>query len=260
MKNEITVILNGYKRKESLTEQVDAIKQSCIPIKDIMLWYNYPGQDNLINYDVIEKIPTALTNKNMGVWARFAFALNAKTEYVCIFDDDIVPGKKWFLNCMDTMKITNGLLGGVGLLYINPKPVENCSYYDQYIRYGWVDNGQSFDIKQVDLIGHSWFFKKEWLSYYWREFYNDEYFTCGEDMHFSYMLQKYSYIKTYVPPHPINDLEMWCNKVHTKYACDKNSMWETNQIDPNGVNFKHAMNKFFIEQRKRGWKLIGENK
>jgi hypothetical protein len=259
MLNDITVILNGYKRTNGLTEQYESIKKSTITIKEIMLWYNYPGSDELINYDLVSKIPTALSNVNLGVWARFAYALNAKTKYVCIFDDDIVPGIKWFENCLNTIQKVNGLLGGVGLLYLNPKPVECCSYYDSYHRYGWVDGGQSFEINQVDLIGHSWFFEKEWLSYYWREFYNNEYFTCGEDMHFSYMLQKYANIKTYVPPHPINDIEMWSNKVHTKYACDKNSMWETNQVDPNGLNFKTVMNKFFIEQRKRGWKLIKES-
>jgi hypothetical protein len=32
---------------------------------------------------------------------------------------------------------------------------------------------------------------------------------CGEDMHLSYTAQKYGKIKTFVPPHPKTDLELW---------------------------------------------------
>jgi hypothetical protein len=96
------------------------------------------------------------------------------------------------------------------------------------------------------------------LSYYWRELPDPKYFTCGEDMHFSYMLQKYAGIKTYVPPHPINDPSMWVNTVDAKYAADNNSMWETNQASPQGVPFKYLMNEAFVVQRRKGWKLINE--
>ena len=32
----------------------------------------------------------------------------------------------------------------------------------------------------------------------------------GEDIMFSYLLQKYGNIKTFVPPHPENNKELWC--------------------------------------------------
>jgi hypothetical protein len=60
-----------------------------------MLWYNNPGDPRLINRDAIVKTDSAYSNYNFGVWARFAFALNATTKYVCVFDDDTLPGKKW---------------------------------------------------------------------------------------------------------------------------------------------------------------------
>jgi hypothetical protein len=251
------VILNGYKRGSCLNEQIDAINsQSCKP-SEIMLWYNYP-ETGEVNYDIIDKIPTALSNKNLGVWARFAYALNSKSEYICMFDDDMIPGKLWFENCLNTINQVNGLMGTVGLLYHNPLPPNKCSYYDPYQRFGWVHNGQSNTYIQVDFVGHAWFFKREWLSYFWRELPNPKYFTCGEDMHFSYMLQKYGEIKTYVPPHPADNPEMWGNIVSSKYAADKNSLWETNQPSPDGVPFKYLMNEFFVEQRTQGWKLINE--
>lgn len=261
-KDSITVILNGYKRGQCLSEQYDQIKNSTVKIDDLMLWYNYPGDDSLINYDITEKVTTSLNNTNLGVWARFAYALNAKTEYICMFDDDTIPGTKWFENCLNTMKTHEGLLGTIGLLYTNPiVPVDHCSYYDRYIRYGWNPANDCYKNEvpaQVDLVGHSWFFKREWLSMYWRDLPDPKYNLAGEDMHFSYMLQKYSNLKTYVPPHPEKDIQMWGNCAGIKYAADKNSMWETNQLDQNNIPFKIAMNQYYIEQRRRGWKLINE--
>ena len=254
----ISVILNGYKRGSCLNEQVESLRGQSLAPSEIMLWYNYP-ENGEVNYDITEKIPTALSNVNMGVWARFAYALNAKSEYICMFDDDMVPGKLWLENCTNTIGKVNGLLGAVGLLYTNPQSPNNCSYYEPYKRYGWIPHGQSNIPVQVDLVGHVWFFKREWLSYFWRELPNPKYFNCGEDMHFSYMLQKYAGIKTYVAPHPEDEKEMWGNIVHCKYATDKNSMWETNQPSPDGVPFKHLMNEAFIEQRQKGWRLINDS-
>jgi hypothetical protein len=42
-----------------------------------------------------------------------------------------------------------------------------------------------------------------------RELPDPKYNTCGEDMHFSYMLQKYAGIPTIVPPHPKSDKSLW---------------------------------------------------
>tara|TARA_Y100000034_G_C6897117_1_gene413839 strand:+ start:449 stop:1222 length:774 start_codon:yes stop_codon:yes gene_type:complete len=254
----VTVILNGYKRKNQLTEQLEALNNSTVKPDEILLWYNNPEDDSLINYDVMSSTPTALCNYNFGVWARFAFALNAQNEYICVFDDDTIPGKKWLENCIETMKTHEGLLGSVGLLYLNPLPPEHSSYYEHYLRFGWPERGNNDVPIQVDLVGHSWFFKKEWLSYMWREIPHPKYNTCGEDMHFSYMLQKYANIPTYVPPHPTNNKEIWGSIKGSEYGGDQNAMWETNQEGIDGTPFKVLMNEYFINQRKKGWKLINE--
>jgi hypothetical protein len=81
----ITVILNGYKRSSHFERQLNAIKSQTLRPKEIMLWQN-KGED--FDTSLTEQTTHANCNKNLGVWARFAFALNARTEYVCIFDDD----------------------------------------------------------------------------------------------------------------------------------------------------------------------------
>jgi GT2 family glycosyltransferase len=254
----ITVILNGYKRAENLNEQLEALKNQTLPPDEILFWYNNPGDNDLINYDIGTEIAGAYCNYNFGVWARFAFALNAKNDYVCVFDDDTIPGKKWLENCMNTMNEKEGLLGTVGLLYPAPLPPQHSSYYEHYLRFGWPELGNNDRTVEVDLVGHSWFFKKEWLSHMFRELPDPKYNTCGEDMHFSYMLQKYAGIKTYVPPHPRSDMEMWGSTKGATYGGDANSLWESNQRSNEGVPFKQLMNQYFNEQRQKGWKLVNE--
>jgi hypothetical protein len=253
----ITVILNGYKRPDNLNEQLEALNNQTVKPDEIMLWYNHPDDDKL-NYDIGTQIPVAYCNYNFGVWSRFYFAMNASNPYVCVFDDDTIPGSRWLENCLGTMKTHEGLLGTVGLLYLNPLPPEKSSYYEHYIRFGWVPNGlQNENTTQVDLVGHSWFFKREWLSYMVRELPHPRYNTCGEDMHFSYMLQKYANIPTYVPPHPKDNQEMW-GSVKGLYGDDQTSMWNSNKLGNDGTPFKELMDQYFHEQRKKGWKLVNE--
>jgi len=254
----ITVILNGYKRGDHLDEQLRALQNQTIQPDEILLWYNNPGDDSEINYNIGTQIPAAYCNYNFGVWARFTFALNARSEFVCVFDDDTIPGSKWLENCLNTMNKTEGLLGTVGLLYLNPLPPVQSSYYEHYIRFGWPESGNNERTVEVDLVGHSWFFKKEWLSYMFRELPDPKYNTCGEDMHFSYMLQKYAGIKTFVPPHPISDKELWGSIKGAEYGGDQNSLWESNQRSIDGIPFRALMNDYFYNQRMNGWRLCNE--
>ena len=56
--------------------------------------------------------------RNYGVWARFAFALNSTSDYVCVFDDDTIPSEKWFENCINCIENeNNGLYGTIGVTF-----------------------------------------------------------------------------------------------------------------------------------------------
>jgi hypothetical protein len=78
----------------------------------------------------------------------------------------------------------------------------------------------------------------------------------GEDMQLSYFAQKYGGVKTYVPPHPINDISLWGSHPDkgTIYGQDTNA----NSVD----KFRSHMderNRIVKEQLKRGWKLVTQN-
>ena len=101
----ITVLLNGYKRPHTLKEQYEAVKAQSVGDVDVMFWGNYDESSmEKFPHDVIENCTAAFCNQNLGVWARFAFALNSYSQYICVLDDDTIPGSRWLENCMNTIQ------------------------------------------------------------------------------------------------------------------------------------------------------------
>ena len=236
----ITVILNGYKRPHTLQEQYDAVKAQTVSDVDIMFWGNYhEGNMEKFPPEVIENCVSAFCNHNLGVWARFAFALNAYTPYVCMLDDDAIPGSQWLENCLATMQTHEGLLGCRGLRMSG----------DDYLKYpnctmeGFAGGGNE-EVEQVDIIGHSWFFQREWLRAYWAEMPRIPLFSGGEDMHFSYAIQKQFGLNSYVPPQPADNEEMWGSKCPTKYGEDDAATSRTEE----GFAQANAYWRFMMEQ------------
>tara|TARA_B100000749_G_scaffold218955_1_gene173972 strand:+ start:612 stop:1355 length:744 start_codon:yes stop_codon:yes gene_type:complete len=213
----ITVILNGYRRPHTLKEQYEAIKSQTVKDVDIMFWGNY-HEESMNNFpsDVIKNCTSAFCNKNLGVWARFAFALNAYSQYICVMDDDTIPGSKWLENCMNTMKTHRGLLGcrGVRITGDDYLKYPGCQY--EVVGLGTHNE----EVEEADIMGHCWFFEREWLRAYWAEMPSSPLFFGGEDMHMSYAIQKHWGLLTYVPPHPKNDPEMWGSLSASKYGED----------------------------------------
>ena len=237
----ITVILNGYKRSSHFERQLNAIKNQTLRPKEIMLWQNKGDE---FDSNLTEQTTHANCNKNLGVWARFAFALNAKTEYICVFDDDTIPGSRWLENCYDTIQKYDGLLGTIGVKFLDP------NNYVNNVRVGWDRPNKNVEV--VDIVGHSWFFKREDLATFWRELPDINHSPLvGEDMHFSYTLQKYTNKKTYVPPHPPNDLELWGSKPDSAWSIGTDSA----AISRNWSNM-NTMNQAFVSYINKGFKLI----
>jgi|AntRauTorckE6833_2_1112554.scaffolds.fasta_scaffold19909_2 hypothetical protein len=233
-KKTITVILNIYKRPHTLKEQFEAIINQTIKPKKIFIWNNGCKDVDFDFYKKHSNVTFFDSNNNLGVWSRFIVAMNTNTDYVCVFDDDTIPGKKWFENCINTLKTREGLLGTIGVVF------KHGSNYTPDNRYGWANPNDT--TREVDIVGHSWFFKRDLLEQFMKEIPNLETFkTCGEDIHFSYVLQKYTNLKTYVPPHPKNNIELWGSMPDKalKYG-----------IDSVAISINSDTNKYFDEALK----------
>jgi len=215
----ISVILTVYARPQNLDLQLEAINNQSIKPKEIIIVL-----DKNINVDFDTKkynqYQIVSFNKNIGVWGRFSIALLTSQPYICIFDDDTIPGNKWFENCLNTYKKVDGLLGTVGVLF-NKGSLD----YNYSKRIGWPDPNES--IEEVDIVGHSWFFKRKHIEHFWQKTSkHSEFKKSGEDIHFSYILKKTLGLNTYVPPHPKGDLSFWGSlpEYATKFGSDENAL------------------------------------
>lgn len=193
----ITVILNSYRRPYNLELQVKMIREQTKKPTQIWLWVNDHEDNRGFDYSSLGIDRVFQNDYNWKFYGRFAAALLADTKYIAIFDDDTVPGYRWFENCLTTMEAQEGILGSAGV-------VLDDKFYVQHRRVGWPS--QNSEITQVDLVGHAWFFKRDWLQYLWREMPTT--WDNGEDIQFSYLAQKYGNIQTYCPPHPSTDKSM----------------------------------------------------
>ena len=241
MNNDISVVLNCYKRPHTIKMQYEAITNQTLQPKNIFIWQNKGDYENFkpLDLEVANNCATAVSNANFGVWSRFAYALNCRTKYVCVFDDDTIPGKKWLENCYNTIQEHEGLLGTIGVIF------QDLDYIN-FKRHGWDQPNEKTE--KVDIVGHSWFFKREWLGAYWREGEMPLHYLSGEDIHFSYALQKYLNINTYVPPHPVNDQEMWgsySKELAWKLGTESVAISRNYHMSQFGSNLVHYKNKGF---------------
>lgn len=239
--SDITVILNCYKRIEYLDEQINAIENQSIPPKEIWIWQNSPEdmeKPNLEKYS--SKCKIVSSNFNFKFHGRFSLGLLARTKYICFFDDDAIPGKKWFENCLNTIDNGyDGILGCAGVI------LEEKNYlYPTLVGSNGIKSDSPIE---VDLVGHSWFLNKKYLRYMWLE--NPVSWENGEDMQLSYLSQKYGKIKTYVPPHPEDNKELW-GSIKGKYSDDDNASYKTK------TDFHFQRSLIIQNYVKNGWKTI----
>ncbi len=195
----ITVVLNAFKRQQYLRQQIDCVLSQTVPATRVMIWNN--GEPLKLNgYD--DRVMIANNTQNLGVWSRFAYAINAETEYVCVLDDDTFPAPRFFENCLAHMQREPALLGTRGLRFLS------ANRYHPFVAFGWDAPNERAEV--VDIVGHAWFFRREWLSVFWRELPPlGTSRLVGEDMHFSFMLQKHLGIRTMVPAHPVLERSLW---------------------------------------------------
>ncbi|MCK9416547.1 glycosyltransferase family 2 protein [Candidatus Dojkabacteria bacterium] len=237
----ISVILNVYKRPHILEKQIEVIKNQSINIdsKNIHVWYNKSDVPQTLPKD--SNINTYNCNWNTKFFGRFTIPLMIKTPYVAIFDDDTLPHKDWFKNCLETIENNqfNGILGGSGVIILEKS-------YLPYEKIGW--NGKHLNIPaQVDLVGHAWFFRQEWAKYLWYE--KPYTWDNGEDIMFSFLAQKYGNINTFVPPHPENNKDLWSSDFALGYqiGSDENASWRKG----NHNELRNKVCRYCIDN---GWK------
>jgi glycosyltransferase involved in cell wall biosynthesis len=238
MSKSVSVILNCFRRPETLSLQIDAIKKQSIQPKELLIWVNGSDKIRDFDYNLLNSYGCAVSNINFGVWSRFAYALNATGDYICVFDDDTIPGGLWLENCLTEINKQEGLYGAIGVIFRD-------LHYLRYERFGWANPND--ETKLVDIVGHSWFFPRHYLSAFWQEIGPLLSSVCGEDMHLSYSIQKYLKAATFVPPHPVDNMSMWGSNPETanKFGIDSNAVSAHFHASHFGQNLKAYYEKGF---------------
>jgi hypothetical protein len=240
---DITVILNCYRRPYNLKMQVESLRAQSIKPKQIWLWINYHEDNKDFDPSTLGVDRVFKNDYNWKFYGRFAAALLADTEYIAIYDDDTIPGKNWHKNCLDTMKTHEGILGSAGIILKSDR-------YVNHDRCGWPT--QNKEATEVDLVGHAWFFKREWLRYLWQE--KPTTWNNGEDIQFGFMAKIHGGIPTYCPPHPPEDKTMHGSILGNELGIDSKAT---------STNSAVSHQQFFSERDicvqtgiKKGWKTV----
>jgi len=239
----VTAILTVYKRSEYLSAQIEALRNQSVPPTEIWVWCNSSDQKIEDFSELADRV--VVSNTNWKFWGRFALANMVRTQYVCLFDDDVLPQTNWIKNCLDTIASgTNAILGGSGVI------LPAAGGYSSKHKVGW--NGHHYDtVTQVDLVGHAWFFDKQLLRYIWEE--SPHSWENGEDIHFSAMALKHGGVGTYVPPHPEEDQSLWSCRPDFGKAVGRTS---TATFKSEG---HHNVRDEIVDAcRANGWQIVAE--
>jgi len=242
MNNPVTTILNVYKRPENLYLQLRAIQDQSIP-SDIWIWQNYNKEKPYKLANLPQDVVLVNSeNYNFQYHGRFTLALLAKTPFVCVLDDDTIPGHHWLENCINHYQSCPGLYGASGVRLLDS--------YRRIEKVGWSKGGNEY-AERVDLVGHAWFAAKSIYKFLFLE--EPISWDNGEDIQFSYLLQKYANLNTYVPTQPKHDLRLWGSDPATgkSLGSDQHASWRQEN---------HWLERVQIcdQYLKRGWKTCSQ--
>ena len=240
---DITVILNCYRRPYNLKMQVDAIRNQSVQPKQIWLWINHHEDNDGFDPSTLGVDKVFKNDFNWKFYGRFAAALLADTEYIAIYDDDTIPGKRWHENCLNTMKTHEGILGSAGIILKGDR-------YVNHDRCGWPT--QNKEVTEVDLVGHAWFFKREWLRYLWQE--KPVTWDNGEDIQFGFMAKVHGGIPTYCPPHPPEDKDLHGSILGNELGIDDKATSTNSSVSHQ--QFFSERDRCVQEGIKKGWNTV----
>ncbi|GAB2233692.1 hypothetical protein Droror1_Dr00002921 [Drosera rotundifolia] len=224
-KAKVTVILNHFKRK-TLCSQLDSLLQQTLPFHHVwVLAFGSPNEQSLKR--IVEtyndtRISFISSTYDFKYFGRFQMALQTEGDLVYILDDDMIPGKR-MLEIMShvagTEKYQNVVLGSIGRIL--PFRMKDFTF-PSYRKFGIKEAGlylpdPAYDILvekvvQVDFLSSSWFLSSELVK---TLFIEDPFtFMTGEDLHLSYLLQKYRDAGSFVVPVDPSDKETWGDSEH----------------------------------------------
>ncbi len=242
----ITVVLTLYKRPEVLERQYKAVRQQTLYPAEIILFQDQIKDGKRVKMnDTVKSLfdQVKIASENVGVWGRFEYARDcANSPYVCLFDDDTIPGERWLENCHFHMQNKLAIYSTLGISLIKSKGYP----YNGFYRIGWSSANKRCE--EVDFAGHAWFIKKEWISWMFEnttKYQGIRY--AAEDMCLSVKAKEHN-IPTIILPHPRKDKSLWGSQYECALKYGNSSV--ALGINGNYENMYNALNMLIGD----GWK------
>ena len=208
----INVILTVWKRN-NLEEQLNAIKNQTVDVSEIYVYQNESHIDISYLKDKYDFKHVHSKDMNFKFHGRFTLPLLFTSEYTAIFDDDTIPNPRWLEHCLSVSRERNCIVGANGRNYSGIGDRDCC--------------GNNDDV-QVDIVGHCWFFKTEWIHHMWRE--PAPTFENGEDIHFCASCKLHGGIDSYFPSG--KDVMSWGDVKQAQFGSDDHASWKKQEHTP----------------------------
>ena len=204
---DLTVLLTVYKRK-TLGLQLDALARQTVAPREIVIYHD-ENHRRIPKRRLIRKGFQVTENSfNTKFHGRFAYLLNARTEWVTVLDDDIIPGSRCLENYLSQAEELDAIVGGMGRIARTNPHRENLIQPN--------DVGIRSEPTLVDFVGHMWFLRKRNLFDMFA--YEPVTYETGEDMHLCFASKVRSGTPAYAAAQPTEDDS--CDTSMNKYADD----------------------------------------
>ncbi|CAF0937620.1 unnamed protein product [Brachionus calyciflorus] len=233
----ITAVVSLYKRTGLAKRWVESLINQTHPPKIIWIVYFASPVANQLDTEVAE-VKSLLNQTNTSLFVnkgemqlkyfgRFQLALQTKTKYVVVFDDDCIPQSRFLESCLYTINTEayNGILGTKG-----------TPFAENYF-YGPVSGSDT--ITEVDVVGGSWFMEREWVKLMFR----DKMFTwqTGEDWQLCVNARVYGNVRSFVMP--VNKDDPRTNAVTSDYIAISNRGDTNGQVQSYRHNLRMSQNE-----------------
>lgn len=209
---DLTVLLTVFKRK-TLGLQLKALSAQSIAPKQVVVYHD-ENHRKIPKRSLLRRGISVTENSfNTKFIGRFAYLINAPTEWVAVIDDDIIPGAFCLENYLAQAEQTGGIIGGMGRI-ARSNPLKDGLTQPP-------DVGIRPDPVLVDFVGHMWLFRKQQLFDMFA--YPPVTYATGEDMHLCFSSKLRSGVPSFAGGQRSD--EESCDTSMNKYAADEHAAY-----------------------------------
>lgn len=215
-----SAVITVYKRQDYLGEQLRAIQDQSVPPDQIVVLQNESHVE--IDPFLLDKYEVKVIQSDINsLYFRWIVGYLLDSCYICVFDDDVIPGHRWIESCIYACEKFNALVGPSG---------RRAAPYQEGKAWTSVENFSESTFEFCDWVCNSYFFRKEWVKYItqFSRYYNTQ--KTFDDIQLATTLKAAGNINVIVPPQ-VDKKSEWNGHVKREYGHDEHALWKRHASD-----------------------------